>query len=63
MVFIPSFEPVGTEESAKHSEHMVSKKQLKKIARVVLILQMSLAMGLEPVRMVGVTAQKWDAVT
>ena len=27
MVFIPSFEPVGTEESVKHSERMVNKKQ------------------------------------
>ena len=33
---------------------------LKKIARVV--LQMSLAMDLEPVRFVGATAQKCDAV-
>ena len=27
MVFLPSFEPVGTEESVKHSERMVNKKQ------------------------------------
>ena len=60
MVFLPSYEPVGAEESWRHSERIANKKQMKQIARMV--LQMSLALGLEPVRLVGATAQKCDAV-
>ena len=39
---------------------MANKKNMKKVARMV--LQMSLAMGLEPTRMIGATAQSCDAV-
>ena len=55
LVYIPTFDPVGDDESSKHAARLGSKTQLKKIARA--LFQMSVAMGLEPVRTV-VAAQK-----
>ena len=61
LVFIPTFEAVGAEEASRHHERVGNTKQLKKVAKAV--LQMSIAMGLEPWRAVGVAAQKCSLET
>ena len=54
LVFIPSFENVGQEESARHTAKVGTAAQLKRISKA--IFRMSLAMGLEALGPVGTMA-------
>ena len=52
LVYIPTGEPVGTEEHQRQSEKTGNQRQLQKITKA--ILRMSILMGLEPVGVAGV---------